>query len=72
MYMYKYLPSEGCWRLAMRYGYGYDQEPDTMELIGVFSFFFFFFQESLKKKMNEWMNVCIDLFVAFLLACVRR
>lgn len=66
--MYKYLPSEGCWRLAMRYGYGYDQEPDTMELIGVFSFFFFFFEESLKKKMNEG----IDLFVAFLLACVRR
>lgn len=39
-----------------------------MELIGGFSFSFFFFEESLKKKMNKG----IDLFVAFLLACVRR
>lgn len=37
-----------------------------MELVGVFSFFFLF--ESLKKKMNEG----IELFFAFLLACVKK
>lgn len=51
-YMYKNLPSEGCWRLAMRYGYGYDQEPDTMELVGVFSFFFLSFLRKFKRKMD--------------------
>lgn len=51
--MYKYLPSEGCWRLAMRYGYGYDQEPDTMELIGVFFFLLFSFFLRKSKKKDE-------------------